>query len=289
MTYQGQSVIEIRNSNSRILLAPQHGGRLLLWELNGQTIIHWPDDADWSNPLKIRGGNPILFPFIARHFVNGELGLWQDAEGVVREMPMHGFARSAEFSSKVTDSGCVMSLEDSPSTHPFYPFRFLFEVEYILGTGTLEVILTTHNRSSLAMPYYAGHHFYFKLPRQDRQDWFLDLEAETYGRQNPDGSIATAPSPQKPLCLADPDLIDLYHIHPRSPHFRLHQRSAPRHISFELDGPLWHSVTSWTQHQDSDFYCVEPWLGLPNAIHHGQGLRWLEPGKKESARLLIRC
>jgi galactose mutarotase-like enzyme len=42
-------------------------------------------------------------------------------------------------------------------------------------------------------------------------------------------------------------------------------------------------VTTWTQSGDSDFYCVEPWLGLPNAIHNNLGLRRLEPGQTETA------
>jgi aldose 1-epimerase len=28
---------------------------------------------------------------------------------------------------------------------------------------------------------------------------------------------------------------------------------------------------------------VEPWLGLPDAIHHGTGLRMLAAGKEETA------
>jgi galactose mutarotase-like enzyme len=46
-------------------------------------------------------------------------------------------------------------------------------------------------------------------------------------------------------------------------------------------------VTSWTETERSDFYCVEPWLGLPDAIHNGFGLRWLAPGEQERAALRI--
>ncbi|HEY4804128.1 MAG TPA: aldose epimerase, partial [Paraburkholderia sp.] len=46
--------------------------------------------------------------------------------------------------------------------------------------------------------------------------------------------------------------------------------------------------TTWTLAPDSDFYCVEPWLGLPDAIHTGLGLRWLEPGETQRAELRIR-
>jgi galactose mutarotase-like enzyme len=49
----------------------------------------------------------------------------------------------------------------------------------------------------------------------------------------------------------------------------------------------WYAVTTWTEAADSDFYCVEPGLGLPDAIHNGMGLRWLEPGQTEAATLRI--
>ncbi|CAM2168990.1 hypothetical protein PSAC2689_190055 [Paraburkholderia sacchari] len=61
-----------------------------------------------------------------------------------------------------------------------------------------------------------------------------------------------------------------------------------RDLPFEaqVDAP-WYTVTSWTLAPDSDFYCVELWLGLPDAIHSGLGLRWLEPVQTEEASLRI--
>lgn len=50
----------------------------------------------------------------------------------------------------------------------------------------------------------------------------------------------------------------------------------------------WYAVTTWTEAADSDFFCIEPWLGLPDAIHNGLGLRWLAPGASETAALRIR-
>jgi galactose mutarotase-like enzyme len=61
-------------------------------------------------------------------------------------------------------------------------------------------------------------------------------------------------------------------------------------LVFELTHPgsvPWYAVTTWTQSADSDFYCIEPWLGLPNAIHHGEGLRRIDPGKTEIATCVL--
>ena len=49
----------------------------------------------------------------------------------------------------------------------------------------------------------------------------------------------------------------------------------------------WYAVTTWTEADTSDFYCIEPWIGLPDAIHNGHGLRWLAPGKTEAASLRL--
>ena len=63
-----------------------------------------------------------------------------------------------------------------------------------------------------------------------------------------------------------------------------------RLITIDLQRPdslPWYAVTTWTEAADSDFFCVEPWLGLPDAIHNGMGLRWLEAGETETATLRI--
>ena len=78
---------------------------------------------------------------------------------------------------------------------------------------------------------------------------------------------------------------------PRPPgEFALYSKKADRSLVFKLSHPgsvPWYAVTTWTMAPDSNFFCVEPWTGLPNAIHHGEGLRWLAPGAKEDATLVI--
>jgi galactose mutarotase-like enzyme len=71
---------------------------------------------------------------------------------------------------------------------------------------------------------------------------------------------------------------------------RIEMPTLKRAIEIDLKRPgslPWYAVTSWTLAPDADFYCVEPWLGLPDAIHSGLGLRWLAPGQSETATLRI--
>jgi galactose mutarotase-like enzyme len=288
-------VIEIERDGASIKLAPRAGGRLMTWRVGGEPVIHWPDPADWSNPAKIRGGNPLLFPFLGRHFVDGEIGKWRDPEGVVHDLPTHGFARNLPFSATrdADGHGLRMTLVDSDATRSGYPFAFRFEAAYRLIDGhTLEVELTTSNPGEVALPYYAGHHFYLHLPHEQRAQSSVGLPRTENRRQLPDGELTDA-TPGKPrYSLADPEIVDVFHCltGPSDAPVRVDMPGLKRSIGFELHQPdsvPWYCVTTWTESDTSDFYCVEPWIGLPDAIHNGCGLRWLAPGKTETASLRL--
>ncbi|MGN6649895.1 aldose epimerase family protein [Trinickia sp.] len=291
-----QALVDIAHGASRLQLAPQFGGRLLSWRIGDETIIFWPEQADWNNVPRVRGGNPLLFPFLGRHRVDGRIGEWRDAQGVVRALPMHGFARDLPFSHEVdTDGrGVRMTLVDTEATRVQYPFAFRFEAAYrLVDTHVLDVTLTTSNRGNAPLPYYAGHHFYFALPHALRGDTTLTLPPTERRRQLEDGSISPPEPGAARYTLADPLIHDRFHCLQDVPAIpvRLECPALGRRIEIELDRPgsaPWYAVTTWTETGTSDFYCVEPWLGLPDAIHNGLGLRWLEPGRTETASLRIR-
>lgn len=289
MKFQNQEVLELQNESSRVLIDPA-GGRLLLWEYERRQVIYWPQEADWSKPTKIRGGNPVLFPFVARHMVDGNVGYWKDLSGLVREMPMHGFGRESLYEASISGTCCTLTLCDTERTRALYPYAFKFQVIYTLGQKALDIKFYTENLSSHPLPYYAGHHFYFAISHQERSSWEFAVDSTHQVRQNAEGSICPqSPSP-KPFLLSDTSLSDSMHVLSGSGPVFLRQpqtkKSCAIHLQFSESVP-WFAVTSWTEKNDSDFYCLEPWLGLPNAIHHGQGLRHLEPGKTELAQCRI--
>jgi galactose mutarotase-like enzyme len=293
LLFQNQPAVGITDEQNKIVISPDHGARILRWEREGREIITWPEAADWSKILKVRGGNPILFPFVARHFVDGKKELWRDANGIVRPMPQHGFARDAKFSAVEggAENSLRMRLVDSDEIFSFYPFAFQFDVVVsLLPASRLEVRLETANTGNHPLPYYAGHHFYFALPHRERADWTLHLPCAAWGRQSADGAILREEAKQEVLRLNDATPIDRFQIEPRDSKATLLNTRTGRRLVFELDhsGSVpWYAVTTWTEAADSDFYCVEPWLGLPNAIHHGEGLRWLAPSAKEIATLVL--
>ncbi len=294
--FQGQEVRVLKSGTDRVLIAPAYGARLLSWMHHEESIIHWPADADWSSHVslaKVRGGNPILFPFIGRHYVDGELGKWMGEDGLIRELPMHGFAREMPFGViESTDDILKMRLAANDETRLQYPYDFVFDVTYSLEPEVLTVTFETENAGTEPMPYMAGHHFYFEIPHETREQWTIDLPRRTWGTQSPDGNVHFEDAAAYTITtLADNSLIDRFHLDFIEPRVTLQNAHTKKSIAIEWDedeSKLWHDVTTWTLSPEADFYCVEPWLGLPNAIHHGHGLRWLEPGETEAATCWVR-
>ena len=189
--------------------------------------------------------------------------------------------------------GVRMTLRDSGATRAGYPFGFRFEAAYrLVGGRTLEAELSTANTGDAPLPYYAGHHFYFALPHAQRGVTTLELPPTMRRYQEPDGAIAAAVPGMPSYTLDDPVIHDRMHCLEGAPDrpIRLLMPGLHRCIEIDLrrpDSVPWYCVTTWTEAADSGFYCVEPWLGLPDAIHNGLGLHWLEPGQSETAMLRI--
>jgi galactose mutarotase-like enzyme len=290
-------ILDLSSGASTLRIAPWAGARLLSWHIDGQPVIHWPEHANWSEPARVRGGNPLLFPFLGRHRVDGQIGRWRDAQGVVRDLPMHGFARDLPFAAQIDEDGrgIRMTLTDSEATRAGYPFSFRFEAAYRLADDhTLDVSLTAINTGTDPLPWYAGHHFYFALPHEQRAQTTLELPPTVRRYQLPDGSISPAEAGAAQYRLDDPQILDRFHVLEPTPPAAPVRMIAPglgRVVTIELDRPgsmPWYAVTSWTEAENSDFYCIEPWLGLPDAIHNGLGLHWLAPGASAKADLRIR-
>lgn len=282
--FQGQPVIELQNGASRALVSPGHGARLLSWSVGDWEVVRWPETADWSKPQKVRGGNPVLFPFIARSFHDNRIGFWKGPDGIVRPAPMHGFARDSAFSIvSADDSSVEMRLEANDTTRAVYPFDFRFEVALRLGGDSLEVLYRVTNTGKEALPWSAGHHFYLGIPASERADWQLELPCRHWASQDfSTGEIQLREPVIERDALSNPAWIDRLHVEPDLNRIRLAHEASGRTISFKDTSPQsgsWHCATTWTEKPDSDFFCVEPWSALPNAAANHIGLQNTPPGE----------
>jgi galactose mutarotase-like enzyme len=293
--YFGQTLVRWRVGGSTFMALPEKGARLMNWNIemgdgSVRDVIHWPEIASLAEFTKARGGNPILFPFCARSFDKGEIGFWRDAAGVRRPMPTHGFARQGEFrATRVDASGFEAVLVPGEEAAACYPFRYEFRVAYRFSAFGLTCNLTLENLGEEPLPWSAGHHFYFTLPWSEgsrRGDYIIRIASGATLRQDAAGNLVPGPALGLDEPMDNPDLVDTFHAALRSPEVAFGEKGHPGDVVIRLgseaQAPADAVFVTWTQADDSPFYCVEPWMGPANAPELHRGLHLVPPGGRET-------
>ncbi|MBH53512.1 MAG: aldose epimerase [Opitutaceae bacterium] len=296
----GQELFKWEIGPSEFRMLPRQGARLMSWDLRlsgnqKRSVIFWPEEADQENIAYVHGGNPILFPFSARTFHKGTIKTWKSPDGEIREMPIHGFARTSKFEVvSVDDSSISMALNSTSETKICYPFDFEFLVTYRFDMLALEVEFKVSNLGEAKLPWSAGHHFYFSLP------WHKQLLRENYRillpgcksvYQAEDGSLAPAEFKGGEASMDDSTLVGRMHFRLKENKIRFGLKSGEEDIVVVVSDaakPLPEkTVVTWTESGDSPFYCIEPWMGPPNSPEHKTGLHWIEPGESDNFKIRI--
>jgi galactose mutarotase-like enzyme len=292
--YLGQTLTRWRAGQSTFLALPETGARLMNWNItlgdgSVRDVIYWPELKTLDESFKVRGGNPILFPFNARTFDRGDIHFWRAADGVRRAMPMHGLARQGEFKVTRLDArGFTAQFVPGDEARACYPFDYEFTVTYRFEPFGLTCELALENLGREPLPWSAGHHFYFTVPWSEgaaRSDYTIRIPAAKRLKQDAAGQLVAGPSLQTDENLANPALIDTLHTALRSNEVVFGEKGRPgdvivRNGTAKVPPPDATFVT-WTLADDSPFYCVEPWMGPPNAAEHKVGLHFVAPGMTE--------
>jgi galactose mutarotase-like enzyme len=293
--YFGKTLIRWQVGGSTFLALPEKGARLMNWNLamgdgSVRDVIHWPEIASLEEFTKARGGNPILFPFCARTFDRGETGFWRDARGIRRPMPMHGFARQGEFrATRVDGSGFEAVFLPGDEAKASYPFEYEFRVLYRFSPFGLTCNLILENLGDEPLPWCAGHHFYFKLPWSEgsrRGDYLIRIPSGATLRQDSSGQLVPGPRLGQDEPMDNPALIDTFHTSLRASDAVFGEKGHPGDVTVRLGSeaipPTGSTFVTWTQADDSPFYCVEPWMGPANAAEHKKGLHLVPPGGRDT-------
>lgn len=291
--YQGQTLTRWRVGNSTFLAQPEKGARLINWNItlpdgSVRDVIYWPEDADFSDIAKVRGGNPILFPFSGRCFDQNEIFFWRAADGVKRPMPIHGIARQGTFRVAHADArGFVAHFEPNAEAKASYPFEYEFVVTYRFESFGLSCEYALTNRGNQPLPWSAGHHFYFTVPWEEgtkREDYRIRIPAAKRLKQDmTTGALLPGPALAFEENLSNPDLIDTFHTGLRSNEVVMGQKGRPGDVIVRLGvqnvPPPDAAFVTWSLAPDAPFYCVEPWMGPANAAGHKVGLHFVAPGE----------
>lgn len=292
--FQGQTLTRWRVGNSTFLALPEKGARLMNWNLtlgdgSVRDVLYWPEQADFNDIAKVRGGNPILFPFNGRSFDQGEIFFWRAADGVRRPIPIHGIARQGEFKVTRLDArGFVAQFVPGDEARASYPFEYEFTVTYRFEPFGLSCEYSLANLGGTPIPWSAGHHFYFTLPWNEgtkRSDYAIRIPARKQLRQDAAGNLVPGPKLQAEENLSNAALIDTFHTNLRSNEvvFGEKGRGGDVHVRLGTEPvpPPDATFVTWTLADDSPFYCVEPWMGPANAAGHKVGLHLVAPGETQ--------
>jgi galactose mutarotase-like enzyme len=240
---------------------------------------------------KVRGGNPVLFPFCGRTYDSGTIHTWRDPDGVSRPMPIHGIARQGDFQvQRLDERGFTALFQPGEEARAAYPFNYEFAVSYRFEPLAVFVEFRLRNLDTKPIPWCAGHHFYFTVPWDDsrtRADYFIRIPAAATLRQNfENGQLHPGPRLAPEQSLASKDLIDVFHTALKSNAVVFGERGGDDTITVRLGPdkvpPKTAVVVTWTLADDSPFYCVEPWMGPANSPEHKMGLHQVAPGETQT-------
>jgi galactose mutarotase-like enzyme len=294
--YNGVTLHRWNCGPSTFLVRPELGARLMNWNLQMsdgtvRDVIHWPENADFDTFAKVRGGNPILFPFSARSFNKGEIGSWPDQDGTVRPMPMHGFTRNGAFEIvALNEQGFTVELKPTEADREAYPYDYRFTVRYEFSELSLKVTLSLENLDTKPMLWSAGHHFYFALPWREgttRGDYRFKIPAKECYTQADDGSLIPVKPFKKESSFGNPENSDRIFTKLNGDLTTFGPNDGNENVKMRIlqdtdTASPSNAVVIWTEFKDSPFYCVEPWMGPPNSAEHGKGLHTVEPGQRSS-------
>lgn len=300
ISYQGETLLRWQVGRSTFLAIPEKGARLMNWNVtlgdgSIRDVLYWPENAPLADIAKVRGGNPILFPFCARSFDRGEIGFWRDPAGERRPMPIHGIARQGVFQAVHLDPrGFSARFVPGEEARACYPFDYEFTVTYRFESFGLSCEFALKNLGAAPLPWSAGHHFYFTLPWSEgssRGDYLIQIPAGRRLRQDPQGALVPGPDLEVRTTVANPDLIDTIHTDLKSREIVFGEKGRPGDVKVGLGTdrvpPAQAAFVTWTAAPDSPFYCVEPWMGPPNAPETGIGLHRVLPGQTQTFAVTV--
>jgi galactose mutarotase-like enzyme len=293
--YLGTTLTRWRVGRSTFLACPEKGARLMNWNLvlgdgSVRDVLYWPELATLDDFHRVRGGNPILFPFNARVFDRGDIHFWRAPDGVRRVMPMHGLARQGDFRVTHQDAtGFTALFLPGEEARACYPFDYEFTVRYRFEPLGLVCEFSLHNLGTTPLPWSAGHHFYFTLPWTEglkRDDYSIRIPATRRHRQDAQGLLVPGPALKEIENLTNPELIDALHLGLKDNSVIFGERGHAGDVIIKIGADKVPSpdatFVTWTESPEAPYFCVEPWMGPPNAPENKVGLQFVAPGRTET-------
>ncbi|MEI6890947.1 MAG: aldose 1-epimerase family protein [Pontiella sp.] len=256
-------MITIENKNFSVKIALQ-GAELRSFKkkATGREMMWQADPSIWG------GSAPILFPVVGA-LCNGKTKI----NGQEYEIPKHGLVRhrEAELIEQHKDR-VVFAFRSNANSLKQYPYPFLLEVEFRLGTDQLAVSYRVKNPGAGEMLFSIGSHpaFALDLNTHTIDDYYLEFEEpETLALQGLEGGLFTPKRNEYmvnetriPLTqhLFDDDALIFTHI--RSRCIRLKSTHESEFLEIDLGGAP--HLGLWAK-PGAAYVCIEPWYSHDDA------------------------
>lgn len=279
--------ISLKTPSNECTILPARGGLVSSLKFKGQEYLWMPEDFSTAQSSWPGGGIPLCFPFAGRVWHQGQLyqyGLGDNAFS----MPLHGFSFGETWRLVVLDSStCTLELKESEGSKTLYPFAFNITLTITLTSNSLRYAFRIRHCESLGpfdkMPVALGFHPYFKLTAADHTS--LETSAKKYYPVTPSGAAGKVSSCDdlggRPWSIKAPLLNSLIFSELTDGSARLHlETKKSLKIAFGPETVFQHLVV-WTN-RPQEFYCVEPWMSLPDAVATPSGCHWLKQGEELS-------
>ena len=257
-------------------------------------IDGWPGRAPWLWPVagQCYASSPASSNMVKPG--RSEVDCSWHWNGVTRTMPWHGFARHQAWYSipPVVTAGGVTSgahfLSNSNNIE-IYPFDYHLSASQGLSSNGLEISFRVEASSgnSGPMPFALGLHFSFDFSSWWGDNWFQGT-VEHLGRIAwRTDEMAQASErfelPSDSIFLLDPALKSAIIPAWLDEPVRLVSPDDNRalEMAFEAASAASEGDLVWVSFFDPQncFFCLEPWVGWPNAINSGRGRVDLQPGE----------
>jgi galactose mutarotase-like enzyme len=289
-------MLQLEADGATATLYPERGGLLAALALRAprggpaRPLLWLPPDFSLGESGWPGGGAPLMFPFAGRVFHNGHPFQYA-LGGNVLNMPLHGFAYAMPWlASDVRPDSACLSLSAAASSRELFPFDFHIVARYQLAPSQLSVDVTvTHvGPSAQPMPVALGLHPYFTTDGEAATPKLATSAAEEIQVLS-SGAAGTAspllPGRSGPITQAGlSNLILTRHAVPEA-QLVFPSRGEALRIGWQ-PAERCRYVVLWSR-EPQRFFCVEPWMGLPDAVSNGAGVEWLPAGASLAVRFTV--
>ncbi|MFK7824213.1 MAG: aldose 1-epimerase [Oligoflexales bacterium] len=282
----------IENPHLKVGIIPSLGGRVTDIYLQQGTqknknILWWDTENSEKNFGWLHGGMPLLFPFAGWVWDGEQKGAYRVGKEQYL-MPIHGFAHSQQWTIiEAEESRLSLGLKDTKESLQQFPWKFSVQQSWELSNHQLSYRIEVENDAVVGshgqqrMPVSLGLHPYFSAEVFPQAQVVLESEARSFCPVNSQGKADQEQAVQR----IHWDLSEKFHHNAILCDFSAGEKLSvlkTKDLALSLEskpGAPTRCMVTWSDLQGK-FFCLEPWMGKPDALNISCGIQWLELGER---------